>query len=159
MAPLVVHLDVNVCVFVPERGKGERVQCRNQLLAELFMGRCFGPSNLRKPLLKARLAKKTGYILKTIYFRTQCQSYSNKRDKRQSQMYLCVRELILYVLYSCLFPLKEEGKLTIGIYWSAAGFPANTIFRRPRNITQSLFPIFENIVEGASLKILCILKF
>ena len=66
MAPLVVHLDVNVCVFVPERGKGERVQCRNQLLAELFMGRCFGPSNLRKPLLKAGLAKKVGYLLKTI---------------------------------------------------------------------------------------------
>ena len=131
MVLLFVHLVVNVCVFVPERGKGERVQCRNQLLAELFMGRCFGPSNLRKPLLKARFAKKTGYILKTIYFRTQCQSYSNKRDIRQSQMYLCVRELILYVLYYCLFPLKEEGKLTIGIYWSAAGFPANAIFRRP----------------------------
>ena len=63
MVPLFV---VNVCVFVPERGKGERVQCRNQLLAELFMGRCFGPSNLRKPLLKAGLAKKVGYLLKTI---------------------------------------------------------------------------------------------
>ena len=56
-----------------------------------------------------------------------------------------MRELILYVLYSCLFPLKEEGKLTIGIYWSAAGFPANTIFRRP---SLSLFSIIENFVEG-----------
>ena len=65
MVLLVLQL-VCVCVFVPERGKGERVQCRNQLLAELFMGRCFGPSNLRKPLLKAGLAKKVGYLLKTI---------------------------------------------------------------------------------------------
>ena len=111
MVPLFVHLVVNVCVFVPERGKGERVQCRNQLLAELFMGRCFGPSNLRKPLLKARFAKKTGYILKTIYFRTQCQSYSNKGDIRQSQTYLCVRELILYVSIILPFSAKRGGKV------------------------------------------------
>ena len=84
MVPLFVHLVVNVCVFVPERGKGERVQCRNQLLAELFMGRCFGPSNLRKPLLKARLAKKMGYLFKTIYLRNQCKSYSSKGDTRQT---------------------------------------------------------------------------
>ena len=83
MVLLVLQL-VCVCVFVPERGKGERVQCRNQLLAELFMGRCFGPSNLRKPLLKARLAKKMGYLFKTIYLRNHCKPYSSKGDTRQT---------------------------------------------------------------------------